>query len=654
MAKRKFKNILLLEPNYKNKYPPIGLMKLATYHKLQGDKVRFFKGELKDLIVDLKAIATISQLKRVSIRVDWAKREESIKLYLKTRRLSNLDIILSGIPKKYKSKITEILKKRANNPAKSNYDRIYIATLFTFYWDITIKTIEFAKSITDNINNIYVGGVMASLMKNEIHETTGVQPYTGLLDRPGILDAGNPLIIDELSLDYSILDEIDYEYPTKSAYFTYMTKGCTRKCAFCSVPKLEPTYKNKIESIDKFNEVKSKYGDQRNLMLMDNNVLASPKFHEIIQEIKEMGFHKNATYIEPNQLEISVENLRKRTNNVAFIRRTHKLIHDLRGRLKDQDLIIYCKFLKRFKLENLTDVTRENILAVYPHISEIYDRNRRKSPLTRYVDFNQGVDARYVTEDIMKLMAEIPIKPLRIAFDHIGIKSTYIKAVELAAKYGIRDLSNYILYNFMDKPEDFYERIKINADLGKRLNIQIFSFPMKYIPLFGEEAKHRRHIGPHWNKKFIRAVQSMLNATKGIVAPGYDYFEMAFGNTLEKFIELLWMPESYIINRMYFQNNLMTNKWREDFAALDDHEKIEAKQIIVKSDFKEIKALTKNPKILKLLSHYLNVKGDKVIIDLQVRKLRNKFNRLIRRDIFVDLTLTHDFDSKKKNTLRIA
>ncbi|MBV8831208.1 MAG: hypothetical protein JO108_18495, partial [Acidobacteriaceae bacterium] len=41
------KNILLIEPNYKNKYPPLGLMKLAQYHGPDGkrDKVKFIKGE---------------------------------------------------------------------------------------------------------------------------------------------------------------------------------------------------------------------------------------------------------------------------------------------------------------------------------------------------------------------------------------------------------------------------------------------------------------------------------------------------------------------------------------------------------------------------------------------------------------------------------
>ena len=43
----------------------------------------------------------------------------------------------------------------------------------------------------------------------------------------------------------------------------------------------------------------------------------------------------------------------------------------------------------------------------------------------RRVDFNQGVDARILCKDIMYLkeMSKIAIKPLRIAFDHIGAKT---------------------------------------------------------------------------------------------------------------------------------------------------------------------------------------------------------------------------------------
>ena len=35
---------LLVEPDYYARYPPLGLLKIATYHRLLGDEVYFVRG----------------------------------------------------------------------------------------------------------------------------------------------------------------------------------------------------------------------------------------------------------------------------------------------------------------------------------------------------------------------------------------------------------------------------------------------------------------------------------------------------------------------------------------------------------------------------------------------------------------------------------
>ena len=49
------RNILLIEPDYKNKYPPLGLMKIAAFHKnILHDNVRFTKGRLPEAFAHTK------------------------------------------------------------------------------------------------------------------------------------------------------------------------------------------------------------------------------------------------------------------------------------------------------------------------------------------------------------------------------------------------------------------------------------------------------------------------------------------------------------------------------------------------------------------------------------------------------------------------
>lgn len=652
-------NILLLEPNYANKYPPIGLMKISTYHRNRGDKVRFFKGNLNDLVLDLLWEDCLKQLLFIDDSTNWAYKQGIVKQFIKSRNkdlLDNLQPTNSIFAPLIESCLEGFADSLRRQTWKLNpkFDRIYVTTLFTFYWKITVETIEFAKRLVRHPDEIRIGGVLASLLHEELEKETGIKPMKGLLDKPGMLDKGDPTVIDDLPLDYSILDDVEYEYPTRSAYFTFMTKGCTRKCSFCSVPILEPTYKPKIDTFDKFGEVNERFGEQQNLLLMDNNVLASPKFPEIIEEIKAMGFVKGATFVEPNQLEISIKNLRDSYNDRAFIRRTFRLLHDMLKRLKGEPAQIYYSALADNNLLSFETTTKEGLLNAYITIGGIYEKYRNKTPRKRYVDFNQGTDARYVTDELMALMAQIPIRPLRIAFDYWGMEKQYTAAVRLAAKHGIRDLSNYILYNYLDKPNELWMRLKKNADLCLELDVQIFSFPMKYIPLFGEEAKHREFTGKHWNRKFIRAIQSVLNVTKGIVAPSKrgqksSFFTEAFGVDLKEFNEILHMPEAYIVYRHLFRYAYgYTQVWQEEYREILLSEDRDVAQAIIRAaDFSDdtINSYQPSDKVRHFLRHYTLAKGSAdPSKDPKFLALKSKYDKLIKQDQFIELTLTYDFE----------
>ena len=431
--------ILLVEPNYSNKYPPLGLMKIAKYHIDKEDEVFFVKGLNRDL-------------------------------------------------------------------AKKKWDRIYITSLFTFYWDKTVKTINYYINSVENQINIYLGGVLATIQYDEFRDLfPNITIIKGILDRPGMLGFDDNIIVDTLIPDYGILNEtdiFDYKYPTSDSYISYTTRGCIRNCKFCVVREIEPEYKSYISIKNVVDQIKRNHGEKRNLLLMDNNILASKDFDKIIDEIKELGFYKgNKSYIS------------KKTG----------------------------------------------------------------IKMTSYVDFNQGIDARLLTEEKAKKISEIEIKPLRIAFDHADDEyvKLYKEKIELSANYGMKHLSNYVLYNLDDSPEDLYKRLDINIQLNesfqkdsKLKGTKIFSFPMRYSPLKGEISHGRKYIGKLWSWKYIRTVQCILNATHGVVGPKRSYFSRSFGKTIDDFRLLLMMPEEYIVYRADYEDSGLTSMWLEMYKRL--------------------------------------------------------------------------------------
>lgn len=498
--------VLLVEPNYKNKYPPMGLMKISTYHKMLGDEVRFVKG--------------------VNPNVDAAV-----------------------------------------------WDRIYITTLFTFDFSISAETILHYMRLVDDVSSLYVGGIMASLMPESIVEATGIDRshiLTGLFTDTSVVGDNNDINVDQLPLDYDILEDVNYKYPAGDNYFAYTTRGCPNHCSFCAVPILEPNFHVTNNIVEQIKVIDQKYGPKQHLLLLDNNVLNTPNLESLVDDLCAAGFGRGAKYVDPG------------TYNIVMMR----YHNGDRAEFLDKKMIAYLdKFKKRIKSPEKLDTFLQIVIGAEDaedyagymlehedELSPIVEKYRSKTPKARYLDFNQGVDGRKINDDNMTQLARLAIKPLRIAFDDIKLKDTYCAAVRTAHRHGIKEISNYILFNYKDKSEDLYERLKINIELNRELGIQIFSFPMKYSPI---NRTDRSYIGVNWTKKSIRAISAILQVTKGVVAAGSDFFYKAFGNTLEEYFELLAMPRELIMFRHHFEENGTTAAWKKLYQAMSDEQKKE-------------------------------------------------------------------------------
>jgi len=311
--------VLLVEPKKGKKYhtpfPPLGLLKLASYHKKRKDIVKLTNGFSCD----------------------------------------------------------------GFNPKV-----IYITSLFTYAYEPVHEVIRY---YTEKFRNaqVFVGGIYATICSEHLNDAFGdrIQVYSGLFEEA-----------ENLLPDYSLL-------PDLKESIVFSSRGCIRKCSFCSVPKLEPEFKAK-KSIRHLI-----YPGHKKVIFWDNNILASPHCDQIVHEIAELNLQ---------------------------------------------------------------------------------------------VDFNQGLDARLLTENVALKLSKIKIPIVRLAYDSDKIKIPLKNAINLLKDIGIRGRSIivYCLYNHLDTPESFLRRNKDLMEWG------VVSYPMRYEPL--EPRPKNSYISPKWTAEQLEMV----------------------------------------------------------------------------------------------------------------------------------------------------
>jgi hypothetical protein len=187
--------VLLVEPDYYTRYPPLGLLKLATWHRKHGDEVRLIRGESRD----------------------WTP------------------------------------------------DRVYVTSLFSYAWRPVHAAVGFYRSTFPEAQ-VVLGGIYASLLPDHARLSGATEIHVGLHPEAERCVPAWDLVPE---WDGSIL---------------FASRGCIRKCGFCSVPKLEgPPADFKVGILRQVMEYHSR------IILWDNNILGNSNWKPIFDQLVEIG-----------------------------------------------------------------------------------------------------------------------------------------------------------------------------------------------------------------------------------------------------------------------------------------------------------------------------------------------------------------------------
>lgn len=215
-----------------------------------------------------------------------------------------------------------------------------------------------------------------------------------------------------------------------------------------------------------------------------------------------------------------------------------------------------CPFCAVPRLEGRLNSCKESIKhLVYPGHNRLilWDNNILASPswgsvvaeaiqLGIAVDYNQGLDAKLVTPEIAETVSKLKMPCVRFAYD-FKAKSKYVKnAIELLTSKGIRgrEIFVYVLYNFNDTPDDFFERVRDVLTWGAVV------FPMRFEPL--DSMTRNKYISPSWDKNRLEMIEKVRRVLgfSGTLPP-YSYL-------IERFSKATGFDEAFSEPERLFDN----------------------------------------------------------------------------------------------------
>jgi hypothetical protein len=161
-----------------------------------------------------------------------------------------------------------------------------------------------------------------------------------------------------------------------------------------------------------------------------------------------------------------------------------------------------------------------NLLATSQlHFDKVIDKLLESK--IKGIDFNQGLDARILTDHHASRFAELPKDTIiRLAWDNISTEKLYRESFEKLTVAGVNpsQIRTYVLIGYHDTPEDARYRLESIRSLGALPN------PMRYQPL--DAKKRNSFIEENWNEfqlKNMMRYYSNLQFFRNISFEDYDF-----------------------------------------------------------------------------------------------------------------------------------
>lgn len=320
-------------------------------------------------------------------------------------------------------------------------DKIYVTSLFTWSWEPVHQAVDHYKKMFPRVL-VWLGGIYASLLPDHAKRSGADYVHVGMYEPA-----------EGFKPDYRLV-------PKWKTSILFASRGCVRKCGFCSVPKLEGQLSHLKPSVADL--IRKGHGK---VVFFDNNILAAENWRELFDELAEL------------QVE---------------------------------------------------------------------------------VDFNQGMDARCVTDEVAEKIGKMNMPMIRLAYDYVGIRNSVEQAIEILKAHNIRGrrMIFYVLHNYLETPEEFFQKVK---DL---LNWGVLAYPMRYEPLCTIEKGV--HVAPTWTIKELNMVATARRVL------GFGGAFPPYKKLVEKFNEAKDFQEAFSLRPIRKENDGLPQKGLREMAL--EHE----------------------------------------------------------------------------------